>query len=86
MGLFEKLDKLANAGAGSRMPDKTDARARAQSHTTNRHQRLAYTANPGFGSSRADQRAAEADLIREVGSREAKRLMKDAARKVRDSF
>jgi len=85
MSIFDKLDRLANAAAGSLMPDEHHARASTQSQTTNARNQLAQVAN-GFGVSRAAKRAAHAQLVREVGDREAQKLMKDAVRKIRDTF
>jgi hypothetical protein len=86
MGWFDAVDRLANAGARSQMPAETLTRARDQSQTTNDRQQLAIVANPGFGASRAAQRAAEKQLIDAVGRTEAKRLKKEAVHKVRNTF
>jgi len=85
MGWLNAIDKLANAGAGSRMPEEKLTRAKSQGQTTNHRNQLAQVAN-GFGVSRAAQRAAKDQLVKEVGAVEADRLTKEAARKVRTSF
>jgi hypothetical protein len=83
--MFKLLDKLANAGAGSRMPDEKRARARSQSQTTNARNELAAVAtNPG--AARVARKAAEAQLVGEVGEARAKELMAQADRRVRGSF
>ena len=78
--MFKFLDKLAGAGAGSRMPDDLHARAKRQANTTNRVNQLARDAN-GFGTTRAQRNAAERALVAAVGERQAKKLIKDAADK-----
>lgn len=64
-----------------RMPPEKLARAKGQAATTNRRNKLALDAN-GFGVGRPAKQAAEAQLIRELGSRRAKKLIKGAADKV----
>jgi hypothetical protein len=85
MGVLKALDKLANAGARSRMPEAMHTYAKAQSGTTNHRNQLAIVAN-GFGVGKPAQRAAKEQLIEEVGPAEAERLMKQAVHKVRKSF
>ena len=63
-----------------RMSPEKLARAKGQAKTTNRRNDLAHAAN-GFETSRAGQARARADLEREVGEREAKKLIKEAANK-----
>jgi hypothetical protein len=83
--VFDFLDKIANAGAGNRMSAEMHATARAQSKTTNDRNQLAQTA-AGFGVSRAAKRAAQAQLVNEVGQVQAEALVKQAVHKVRTSF
>ena len=85
MGLLNAIDKLANAAAGSRMPEAKLARARRQSETTSQRNQLAMMAN-GYQVSKAAQRAARAQLVDEVGEVEAEKLMKQSVHKVRNSF
>ncbi|MEU6781523.1 hypothetical protein ABZ912_20145 [Nonomuraea angiospora] len=80
MGWFDKLDKLANAGAGNRMSGETRARADGQSDTTRRRNNLAHKAN-GFTTTRAEKQAAERALIGEVGEKEARKLIRQTADK-----
>ena len=83
--MFKFLDKVANAGAGSVMPDEKRARAKSQSHTTNQRNQLAQVAN-GYGVDRKAKAAARAQLVEDVGPDEAKKLMKQNVHKVRNSF
>lgn len=85
MGLLNALDKLANAGAGSRMSKEQFRHARDQSVNTNvRNQIAAVAANPG--ASRVSRQQAKAQLVDAVGAHEAEKLIKEADRKVKDSF
>lgn len=89
MGLLDKFanaaDKLANAGAGSRMSNEQLRHARDQSLNTNvRNQIAGVAANPG--ASRVARQEARAQLVSTVGAHEAEKLIKDANRKVKDSF
>lgn len=85
MGLFDAIDKLANAGARSVMPAEKLARAKDQALATNQRNELAMMAN-GYQVSKAAQRAAKAQLVDEVGEAEAAKLMKQSVHKVRNSF
>jgi hypothetical protein len=85
MGLFDKLDRLANAGAGSRMAEHEHGWAKRQGKTTNQRNHLAEVAN-GFGVSRAARNAAYAQLVAEVGEAEANLLAEQAVRRVRGTF
>jgi hypothetical protein len=83
--VFDFLDKLANAGAVSRMPDEKRAKATRQSQTTNDRNDLAAVAT-NLGASRVARKAAKAQLVGEVGEAKAKELMAQADRRVRGSF
>ncbi|RSN12777.1 hypothetical protein DMB42_11405 [Nonomuraea sp. WAC 01424] len=83
--MFSFLDKVANAGARSTMPAEILDRAKAQGQTTNTRNQLAQIAN-GFGVSRDAKRAAWNQLVNAVGADEAKKLVDQAAHKVRTSF
>lgn len=63
-----------------RMPTEKLARARQQSSTTSRRNKLAHAAN-GFEGTRTAARQAERDLINEVGEKQARKLIKQAADK-----
>lgn len=83
--MFKTLDKLANAGAGSRMPEEKYRRAKAQGETTTGRNMLAQVA-AGYGVTRQAKQAARRQLVAEVGQAEADRLTKLAVRKVRSTF
>ncbi|MEU7743347.1 hypothetical protein [Nonomuraea sp. NPDC049158] len=83
--MFKFLDKVANAGAGSRMPSGTLTRAKDQSVNTNvRNQLAAVAANPG--ASRVARKQAKAQLVNAVGEAKAEQLVEQAVHKARDSF
>ncbi|MET8985791.1 hypothetical protein ABZW49_10120 [Nonomuraea wenchangensis] len=79
MELFNALDRLANGGTRSRMPEDLLAAYKESSQEANHFNVLAHLAN-GHGGSRADQRKAEATLFRELGSRKARKLIEQASR------
>lgn len=85
MGLFDKLDKLANAGARSSMPVERLTKHKGAAQTTNHHIQLSQVA-VNLGASRVARKQAERQLIADVGKSEAERLMKQSAKKIRDSF
>lgn len=83
--LANAADKLANAGAGSRMPDAVRGHVRDQSVNTNARNDLAEVA-ANLGASRVARKAAEKQLADAVGAREAAQLIKGATHKARTSF
>lgn len=90
MGLFEKLDRLANAGAKSQMPEEKRARAQGQSQSENARTGLAdLAANPG--NARVARKAARAQLVDALGgdaqaAAEADKRIKQANHKAVKSF
>jgi uncharacterized sporulation protein YeaH/YhbH (DUF444 family) len=62
-----------------RMSPQQLAKAKGQASTTNHIRALATAAN-GHGSTRQQQRKAEAELERALGSRRAKKAKEDALR------
>ncbi|MEU6725436.1 hypothetical protein ABZ917_17150 [Nonomuraea wenchangensis] len=82
MGFFSAVDKLASAGAGSRMPAKGAAQVKASAANANHLNRLAVTAYPGSGAPRAKQVQAAAELERAVGKKQAKKLTEQALQRV----
>lgn len=85
MGLLNAIDRLANAGAGSRMPPEKYTEAKTRAGTANKVAALSDKAI-GKNASRADQRKAHAELVRKVGEQEAKKQMEHAAERAKQRF
>jgi len=66
---------------GSRMTPDQLARAKGKARSTDDLNRLATTALPSSGATRAEQRRAAAELQKRVKPREVKRLQEDALRR-----
>ncbi|MEV0149138.1 MULTISPECIES: hypothetical protein [unclassified Nonomuraea] len=80
MGLSDAIDKLASLGAGSRMSPELLAAYKDRSQAMNA---LAALSDQAIGkdASRVDQRKAQADLVRAVGEKEAKKQMEHAVQR-----
>lgn len=83
--MFKFLDKVANAGTGSRMSAQKHAAHRGVAQSENHLTELAAVA-ANLGATRVARKAAREQLVNAVGEREAKKREAQAARKVRDSF
>ncbi|MEU8362294.1 hypothetical protein AB0C27_40380 [Nonomuraea sp. NPDC048882] len=83
--LANAADRLAGAGAKSRMPDELAAKYNRASSAVNQAIELSQVA-VNLGATRVARKQAERQLVDAVGEAEAARLMKQSAKKIRDSF
>lgn len=83
--LANATDRLAGAGVKSRMPDERLTKRKGAAQAVNQQIQLAQVA-VNLGATRVARKQAERQLVDAVGEAEAERLMKQSAKKIRDSF